>query len=152
MSEPAPDVNALLDEARIPFALKAAAIAMAASGLTTALVGLQNVTMATWIGGWWILPAALIGVGVVAIGVAAKLVRGRSWSLGAGLGAAALLALGSTGFFMVASMSGLFSLLALIGVGGGITALVMTVLAIGPFRRLMRTRVRLREAGYDLDL
>lgn len=146
------EVNELLDEARVPLAIKAASIALAAAGLLVGLLGLQNLTLLHWAGAYAFIPASLLLFGVIAIGVAAKLVRARSWSLMAALASAALLALGATGFFMLSTMSGVFTLLAVLGVGAGITALVMTVLAIGPFRRLLATRARLREAGYDLDL
>jgi hypothetical protein len=39
-----------------------------------------------------------------------------------------------------------------IGVVGGVTAIVFCALAVGPFRRVAATRRRLRDAGFDLDL
>jgi hypothetical protein len=151
-TQESPEVNALLDAARIPLSITAASIALAGAGLVVALVGLQNMTLIRWAGTWKVLPYALLIVGAAGIAVGAKLVRARGWSLSAALVVSSLLALGATFFFMLASMSGLFTLLALIGLGAGITALVMTVLAVGPFRRLRATRVKLRDAGFDLDL
>lgn len=152
---PAPDtdeVNALLDAARVPFAVSAAAVALAAAGLVEALLGLQNLTLVTWVGGWSFLPWLLLVAGAAGIAVAARLMHARRGSLAAGLGAAVVLALGAIGFFVVASLSGVFTPLALLGIGGGITALVLVLLAVRPFGRLAETRRRLRAAGYDLDL
>ncbi|HZS38925.1 MAG TPA: hypothetical protein VFF06_18960, partial [Polyangia bacterium] len=68
-----PDVNALLDEARIPLAIKAASIALGAAGLLVALFGVQNLVLVHWIDVWAVVPYVLIALGVAGIGVAAKL-------------------------------------------------------------------------------
>jgi len=133
-------------------ALKSASIALAGAGLLIALLGLQNLTLIHWTGSYVMVPAALLGLGVAGIGVAAKLVRGRAWTLAAALACSGLLAFAATGFFVLSVMSGLFTLLTLMGLGAGVTAAVLTVLAIGPFRRLIDTRRKLRDHGYDLDL
>ena len=148
----APDVNALLDRARIPVAVKGAAIANAGAGLVVALLGVQNLTLVHWLGAWLVLPLALVAVGAAGIVVGAQLVRGRRWTLTAGLAMTALLALGSLGFFVVGELAGVFSFLSVFGFGGGIAAFVLTLLAVKPFRALMDTRARLRDAGFDLDL
>jgi hypothetical protein len=147
-----PDVNALLDEARIPFMLKAASIAIAGAGLTMLLNGVQNLTLVHWVGSFSTVPMVLVAIGVVAIGVAAKFVRARAWALPAGIAIAAVLALAGAGFFILSTRSGLFTMFAILGVGTTWTALVLTLLAIGPYRRLMVTRRKLRDAGYDLNL
>jgi hypothetical protein len=145
-------VNSLLDAARMPTAISASAIALAASGLVTALVGVQNLTLVTWIGNYYFLPLSLVAVGVGAIFVAAKFYRARAWALVAAMVAALALTLGSIGFVVVATMSGVFSPLAIFAVGGAVAAIVLTALAIAPFRRLRATRRRLRDHGFDLDL
>ena len=147
-----PDVNALLDEARIPLAIKAASIALGAAGLLVALFGVQNLVLVHWIDVWAVLPYVLIALGVAGIGVAAKLVRARSWTLAAGLVVSALLAASSAGFFGLSVISGVFGSLSVLAVAASVTALVLTAIAVGPFRRLAATRRKLRDAGYDLDL
>lgn len=146
------EVNALLDAARIPFAISAAAVALAAAGLIVGLLGLQNVTLVSWIGAYATLPWLLVTVGAAGIGVAARLMHARRWSLAAGLAVAITLALGSIVFFVVASLAGVFTPLSVLGIGGGITAIVLVALAVRPFRRLLAIRRRLRAAGFDLDL
>jgi hypothetical protein len=145
-------VNALLDEARIPPLVKAAAIALAAAGLTVALLGVQNLTLVRWLGPWILLPLALVAAGALAIAVAAKLVRGRRWTVRAALATAGLLIVGTLGFFVVGVLAGVYSLLCMLGFGGGVAALVLSILAVKPFQRLMATRAQLRDAGFDLDL
>ncbi|HUS68387.1 MAG TPA: hypothetical protein VMZ28_27825 [Kofleriaceae bacterium] len=147
-----PDVNALLDEARIPMAVKAASVALAAAGLVVALLGVQNLTLVRWSGSYVFVPVALLVFGAIGIGVAAKLVRGRAWSLPAAIATAASLTLSAVGFFVLSAMAGLFTALSVLSAGAAVTALVLTLIAVGPFRQLVDTRRRLREAGYDLDL
>jgi hypothetical protein len=147
-----PDVNALLDEAAIPFLVKAAAISLGAAGLLIALVGVQNVTLITWYGAWAFLPWVLVALGSFGIFVAAKLVRGRKWTLAAALAASILLTVAGAGFFALAVSSGLFASLHIFAACAAVTALVFTVLAMAPFRRLMQVRAQLRVEGYDLDL
>src|SRR5262252_4244551 len=108
MSEATADVNVLLDQARIPTAVKGASIALGAGGLLVALVGLQNVVLVHWIGWFALVPIALLAFGVVGIAVAASLVRARAWSLNASLVLAGLLSLGCAGYFAVALVSGVF--------------------------------------------
>jgi hypothetical protein len=145
-------VNALLDEARIPTLVKAAAIALAGAGLTVALLGVQNLALVHWQWPWMLLPLLLLVAGVVGIGVAAKLVRARRWTAPAALAMSGLLIAGTLGFFVVGTLAGLFSPLCLVGFAGAVTALVLAILAVKPFQRLMVTRAKLRQAGYDLDL
>jgi hypothetical protein len=147
-----PDVNALLDEAAVPFLVKAAAVSLGAAGLLVALVGVQNVTLITWRGSWAFVPWGLVALGAAGIFVAAKLVRGRAWTLGAAVATSILLTLAAVGFFALAVSSGLFASLHILAAGAAVTALVFTVLAIAPFRRLVGVRRQLRTAGYDLDL
>jgi hypothetical protein len=151
MSEEA-DVNALLDQARIPTAIKGASIALGAGGLLVALVGLQNLILVHWIGWFAVIPVALLAVGIAGIAVAASLVRARGWSLNAGLLVAGLLSLGCAGYFAVALFSGVFAWLTVMALGGAVTALVLVVLAVNPFKKLMVVRAELRYHGYDLNL
>ncbi len=146
------DVNALLDAAHVPLAVSAAAAALAGAGLVVALLGAQNLTLVTWVGRWALLPWLLVVVGAGAIFVAAKLMHARRWTLAPALGLAVALALASIGFFVISSAAGLFTPLSIIGVGGGVTAIVFCALAVKPFRRVVATRRRLRDAGFDLDL
>src|SRR5262249_27247582 len=145
-------VNALLDEARIPVLVKAAADALAGAGLTVALLGVQNLTLVHWLGAWILLPLGLVAAGALGIGVGTKLVRGRRWSLAAALAMAGALIASTLGFFIVGVLAGVYSLLCMFGFGGGVAALVLAILAVPPFRRLMVTRAKLRDAGFDLDL
>jgi hypothetical protein len=151
-SSDASEVNLLLDAARIPFAVSAAAVALAAAGFVVALVGVQNLALVTWRGAYAAFPWVLLVAGIAGIAVAAKLMHARRWSLAAGLAVAIVLALASVGFFALASLAGVFSPLAFVAIAGGVTAVVLVALAIGPFRRLAAVRRRLRESGFDLDL
>ena len=152
MSEATADVNELLDQAKVPTAVKGAAIALGAGGLLVALVGLQNLVLVSWIGWFAAVPIALLALGVVGIGVAASLVRARAWSLNASLALAGLLSVGCIGYFAVALMSGVFAWLTILALGGAITALVLAILAVNPFKKLMVVRSELRYHGYDLNL
>jgi hypothetical protein len=146
------DVNALLDAAHVPVAVSAAAASLAGAGLVVALLGAQNLTLVTWVGRYALVPWALVIVGAASIAVAAKLMHARRWTLVPMLVLSVLLTLGSIGFFALSSAAGVFTPLTLIGVGGGVTAIVFAALAITPFRRVAATRRRLRDAGFDLDL
>src|SRR4051812_13766568 len=152
MSTPAPkqdsaddtaDVNALLDAAHVPFAVSAAAASLAGAGLVVGLLGVQNVTLVNWIGLYATMPWALVAIGAASIFVAAKLMHARRWTLVPALALSMLLTIGSIGFFVVASMAAVFTPLSLIGIGGGVTAIVFSALAVKPFRRVAATRRRL---------
>jgi hypothetical protein len=147
-----PDVNALLDEAHIPFLLKAASISLGAAGLLVALVGVQNVTLIQWAGLWQVAPWGLVALGALGIFVAAKLVRGRAWTLPGAVAASIVLVLAGVGFLGLAVSSGLFASLHVMAACAAVTALVFSVLAITPFRKLLAVRRKLRSAGFDLDL
>ena len=146
------DVNALLDAAHVPLAVSAAAAALAGAGLCVALMGAQNLTLISWVGGYAVVPWLLVAAGAGAIFVAAKLMHARRWTLWPAFALAVALTLGSLAFFALSSMAGLFSPLTILGVGGGVTAIVFVTLAIRPFGRVSATRRRLRDAGFDLDL
>src|SRR5262249_38648335 len=141
------DVNALLDAAHVPLAVSAAAAALAGAGLAVALMGVQNVTLIHWVEGYAVVPWLLVALGARALSVAAKLMHARRWTLWPAFVPAVLLPLGSLAFFALSSMSGLFSPLTILGVGGGVTAIVFVSLAIKPFGRVAATRRRLRDAG-----
>ncbi|MGZ3407934.1 MAG: hypothetical protein ACXVAN_15895 [Polyangia bacterium] len=146
------DVNARRDAAHVPLAVSGAAAALAGAGLVVALLGLQNVTLVSWVGLYALLPWTLVLLGAAALFVAAKLMHARRWTIAPALALAILLTLGSIGFFVVASLSAVFTPLSLIAIGGAITAIVFVALAWKPFRRVADTRRRLRDAGFDLDL
>jgi FtsH-binding integral membrane protein len=147
-----PSVDALLDRARIPTTIKAAAITLALAGLMCAIWGVQNVTLVRWVGLYAVGPWALMVLGAAGIGVSAKLVRARRWALGAGIASAVALLVTSLVFFILSGLSGVYTMLSVMGAAASISAVIFTVLAAGPFRELMETRRRLRDAGYDLDL
>ncbi len=146
------DVNALLDGARVPFAVSGAAAALAAAGLVVGLVGVQNVTLVSWAGAWAAIPWSLVALGAAALAVAAKLMRARSWSLAAGLGLSIALALAAVAFLVLAFVAGAFSPLTIFAIVAAVAAVVFTALAVRPFRAVAATRRRLRDAGFDLDL
>lgn len=146
------DVNALLDAAHVPLSVSAAAAALAAGGVVIGLLGAQNLTLVTWIGVYALVPWLLVALGVAAVLVAAKLMHARRWTLVPALALSSLIALGAIGFFVISSLSGVFSPLGLIAIAGGVVAIVLSAIAIGPFRRVAATRRRLKQAGYDLDL
>jgi hypothetical protein len=146
------DVNALLDAAHVPFAVSAAAASLAGAGLVVALLGAQNLTLVTWVGRYALAPWALLVVGALSLVVASKLMHARSWTLVPMLALPVVLTLGSLGFFALSSAAGVFTPLTLLGVGGGVTAIVFAALAVAPLRRVTATRHRLRDAGFDLDL
>jgi hypothetical protein len=147
-----PDGEQLLRAARVPSVVVAAAIALAASGLLIALVGVQNLSLVTWRGSWVAFPYALLAVGVLSIFVAAKLHRARAWSLPVGLALAIVQTLATAGFFLLSFGSGLLSLLGALAVPGALVALTLTSIAWRPFRELIALRRELRRAGFDLDL
>jgi CHASE2 domain-containing sensor protein len=145
------DVNALLDEARVPTGVKVAAGALAAAAVLTALVGLQNVTLIQWRGWMMAVPLLLLVVGVAAGLVAAKLARGRGWSLAAGIALGGALVVSTTGFLILSFLSGVFALLAILAVAASIAAVILQLVSVETFRHVAETRRRLRETGYDLD-
>jgi hypothetical protein len=146
------DVNALFDEARVPNSVKGAAAAVAGAGLAVALMGVQNLLLVHWLGVWMLIPFVLLALGSAGIAVGAKLLHARRWSLKAGVAASIVLILTSLGFLVLGFLSGVFSMFSLLGLGAGVAALVLTILAMSPFSRLMTTRLKLKQAGFDLDL
>ena len=87
------DVNALLDAARVPLSVSAAAAALALGGLMVGLVGAQNLTLVTWVGIWATVPWAMLAVGVASVAVASKLMHARGWTLVPAMALSILLAL-----------------------------------------------------------
>ena len=146
------DVNALFDEARVPSSVKGAAAAVAGAGLAVALMGVQNLLLVHWLGVWMLIPFVLLALGSAGVAVGAKLLHARRWSLKAGLAASIVLISTSLGFLVLGFLSGVFSMFSLLGLGAGVAALVLTILAMEPFARLMTTRGKLKQAGFDLDL
>jgi hypothetical protein len=146
------ELNLLLDAIRVPFIVEAAAVALASTGLLVLLVGVQNLTLVTWLGALWLVPAALALVGVAGLAVAAKLHRARSWSLAVGLGLATLSTLSSVGFIVLSLSAGMFAPLTLLALAASIVAIVLCAIALKPFGQLMITRRKLRETGLDVDV
>jgi hypothetical protein len=146
------EINALLDRAHIPTSVKTAAAALALTGLACGMLGVQNLTLVHWLGAWIIPPLVLLVGGAAALVVGAKLMHARRWSLWAALVTSSVLSLGCVAFLVLSVMSGVFSSIAVLAACGAVIALVLTAVAVGPFRGLQATRARLRDAGYDLDL
>ncbi len=146
-----PEVNALLDEGRVPAAVKIAAVALAGAAVLVTLTGLQTMVLIRWQGLQFIVPLILLAGGIGSGLVASSLVKGRAWTLAWGLVASSALAFITFTYFVIGLMSGLVTLLGFLGLGGATASLVLLAIAVGPFRKLIEVRRKLRAAGYDLD-
>ena len=139
----------LLEEGLASRPIKTAAYGLAGAGFLVATVGLQTLL----IGGQTIVKvcayAMLIG-GVLSIALSTRLMRGKAWTLSPAIALALVLSIGSGTFFVWSFTQGVVSLLALLAVGGGLTAAILVGLAIGPFGRMLRARKTLRERGIDV--
>ena len=148
----AAQIDLLLDQIQVPFAVQAAAAALGLAALLVIAVGLQNLLMVHWRGLYAYVPLALIVAGVGAAAVAAKLLRARGWAHLAALAAAIALTVATGAWFVFTLLRGLLSLLAFGTVGVGLVAVVAVVIATGPFERVTTARRKLRELGQDVDL
>jgi len=146
-----PEVNALLDQGRVPTPVKAAGIALAGAAVLVTLTGLQTAVIIRWEGLQILLPLLLLGAGIGSGLVASSLVKGRAWTLLWGLVASSAMTVTTFAFFVVGLMSGLVTLLGFLGLGGAAASVVLVALAVGPFKKLIEVRKKLRAAGYDLD-
>jgi hypothetical protein len=145
------DVNQLLEAAKVPGLVLAAAIALAGSSVMVGLVGLQNVLLVSWRGAYAALPYTLLALAAFGLVVASKQHRGRAWSLSAGLALAIVLTVAMLGSAGLSLASGVFSLLGMLAVPCTIAAIVIQAIALRPFAELVATRRRLRQSGFDLD-
>jgi len=146
-----PEVNALLDEGRVPAAVKAAGIALAGAAVLVTLTGLQTALIIRWEGLQVLLPLLLLAAGIGSGLVASSLVKGRAWTLVWSLVASIGMTVITFTFFVMSMMSGLVTLLGFLGLGGAAASVVLVALSIGAFKKLVEVRKKLRAAGYDLD-
>jgi predicted Co/Zn/Cd cation transporter (cation efflux family) len=146
------EIDMLLDQIHVPFAVQGAALTLAIEGLLVLALGIQNLVMIHWRGSYAFVPLAMTVAGVGAIVLAVKLMRARPWAYGAALAAGIVLLVGTGVWFLVMIFSGLISALGLLTVGAGLVATLFLVVAMGPFARVTGARRRLRRAGVDVDM
>lgn len=148
----AAQIDLLLDQIKVPFAVQAAAAALGLAALLVIALGLQNLLLVHWRGPYAFVPFLLIGAGVGGAAVAVKLLRARGWAHLAALAAAITLTVATGAWFGFMVLRGLLSLLAFGTVGLCLVAVVAVGVATGPFEKVTTARRRLRELGQDVDL
>jgi hypothetical protein len=146
------EIDALLDQIKVPSAVRLAGGILAVEALFVALFAFQSVALITWRGNLWMAPAALFAPALAALVAAVGLTRARQWSLKAALLAGAVLLVADGAWLLLMFSSGVFSLLGIATVGGCLVSLLFAFLAMEPFAQVAAARRKLREAGYDVDL
>ena len=148
----AAQIDFLLDQIKVPFAVQAAAALLGLAALLVMALAAQNLLLVQWRGPYAFVPLALIAAGVASAAIAVKLLRARGWAHLAALAAAITLTVATGGWFVFMVLRGLLSLLAFGTVGMCLVAVVAVAIATGPFMRVTTARRRLRELGQDVDL
>jgi hypothetical protein len=148
----AAQIDLLLDQIHVPFAVQAAAAALGLAALLVIALALQNLLLVQWRGPYALVPLLLVGAGVASAAVAAKLLRARGWAHLAALAAAITLTVATGAWFVFMVTRGLLSVLAFGTVGVCLVAALAVAIATGPFERVTTARRRLRELGQDVDL
>ena len=148
----AAQIDLLLDQIKVPFAVQAAAAALGLAALLVMALAAQNLLLVQWRGVYAFVPFAFIVGGVATAAVAVKLLRARGWAYLAALAAAITLTVATGAWFVFTLSRGLISLLAFGTVGVCFVAAVAVVVATGPFEKVTTARRRLRELGQDVDL
>jgi hypothetical protein len=150
--DPAAQIDFLLDQITVPFAVQAAAALLGLAALLVIALALQNLLLVQWRGLYAFVPLALIAAGVASAAVAVKLLRARGWAHMAALAASIGLTVATGGWFVFMVLRGLLSLLAFGAAGVCLVAVVAVAIATGPFEKVTTARRRLRELGQDVDL
>ena len=148
----AAQIDLLLDQIKVPFAVQAAAALLGLAALLVMALAAQNLLLVQWRGPYAFVPLALVAAGVASAAVAVKLLRARGWAHLAALAAAIALTVATGAWFVFMVLRGLLSLLAFGTVGMCLVAVVAVAIASGPFEKVTTARRRLRALGQDVDL
>lgn len=121
-------------------------------GVFTVLYGAQSLTNLRFLSWHWLLPALLLPVGAASAVTGWMLSRARGWAAVAGFVLAALTALVTAVFTVLALTWGYFSLLSpMVGLAA-VVAGVLAALSIGACQRADRARAALAEQGLELGV
>ncbi len=121
-------------------------------GVFTVLYGVQSLTNLRFLSWHWLLPALLVPVGLASAAVGWKLSRARGWAAIAGFVLAALTALLTAAFTLLALSWGYFSLLSVMVGLAAIVGALLAALSIAACQRTDRARAALAHQGFELGV
>ena len=142
----------LIDAARVPTAVKAAAGATGLAAALGVILALQNLTLVQWAGAWMAMPIGVLLLGGATAWAAMRTARGRPYGLSLALSLSIALVTGCIAWLVIAFMSGVVSLLGLTVPAVGLAAILLDGLALVPYGKLTAARRQLKASGHDLDL
>ena len=145
------DVDRELAETRLSGLVKAASGTVAATGAMLVLGGLQLWDVVRLRGVLRLVPLAMALIGVLSVVLGAKLYRQRVWAAVGGVAVSATVVLAMGAWFIVSTLSGFISVLAMLVPLLAALATIFSGLAVGPCRRTAAARRRLAAGGLDVD-
>ena len=145
-------VDAEISAAAPPLVAVVAGRVLLVLGVFTVLYGAQSLTNLRFLSWHWLLPALLVPVGLVSATVGWKLSRARGWAAVAGFVLAALTALLTAAFTLLALTWGYFSLLSVMVGLAAVVGALLSALSIAACQRTDRARAALAEQGFELGV
>jgi hypothetical protein len=121
-------------------------------GVFTVLLGAQSLGNLRFVSWYWLLPLAMLPLGVASVISGWKLSRGRGWAAIAVVALAGFLGLFVSGWTLLALTFGYFSMLSPMVAMAAFVAALLAGLAIGPCRRADAARAKLLSEGLDLGV
>jgi len=121
-------------------------------GVFSALFGVQSLTNLRFLSWHWVLPLSIVLFGAGALLSGWKLSRGRGWASVASFVLAAVIALVTAVFSVLALSWGYFSLLTLMVELAALVGGLLAALSIGPCQRADRARAALAGQGLELGV
>ncbi|MDQ3034571.1 MAG: hypothetical protein M3Y87_19335 [Myxococcota bacterium] len=146
-----PDGDADLAQLRVRGTVSAAAALNGMSGVIAVLSGVQFTTSAAFHDPLYnVVPWALVGLGVVQLGLALLVMRNSHGATIALSFLAPLITMVALGWAMLAWTNGFHSFIAVCEIPLAGSAAVLAPFALGPTRRARDAKRRLQDAGMDL--
>lgn len=145
------DLDQQLARTQLTFLVRAGAVALAMGGGLLFFAGLQLWGAVTLLGPIRFVPWAMLGLGALQIVLGVKVYRQRVWAAWSGAIIAGIVGLATMYWFLLSTVSGFISLLALMTPFFELGAAVMAFLALPSCRRAAAARRRLAADGLDVD-
>lgn len=145
------DVDRELAAAQLGAMAKASAGMVVATGALLVLGALQLWDVVRLRGPYQIVPPTMALLGVVSVVLGMKVYRQRAWAAVAATVLSGLVVLGMGAWFIISTLSGFISVLAMLVPLLAALAAIFSGLAIGPCGRAAAARRRLAASGLDVD-
>lgn len=138
--------------ARRPDLVSAAAAVLGVESCLVILLGLQNTLMMKWYPPYDKAVYVLIGLGMIAAGLAFRVARVEPPFHKVAIGSAALLLAGAGGWTLFSFFSGVFSALGMATIFGALSSIALLASSLGPCADSYAARQQLRAEGIEFNL